>query len=183
MPLVVLFGSQTGTAEKLAKQLVKESKTRGCNGRALEANAHTGIDWSKETNLLIVTSTYGDGDLPDNAQAFWDWLQTDDAKALGHLNFSVLALGDTNYEQFCAAGKKIDARLEALGAKRIHPLEVCDLDYEAKAKAWGEAALTATRARRRPGCQPRSRQTGRARRLLQNKSFPRQTHHQPQAQR
>jgi len=143
VPLVILFGSQTGTAEKLAKQLAKESKTRGCNGRALEANAHVGIDWSKETNLLIITSTYGDGDMPDNAQAFWDWLQTDAAKALANVNFSVLALGDTNYEQFCAAGKKMDARLEALGARRIHPLEICDLDYETKAKTWSEGALTA----------------------------------------
>ncbi|MDR3459875.1 MAG: sulfite reductase subunit alpha [Verrucomicrobiae bacterium] len=143
VPLVILFGSQTGTAEKIAKQLAKESRTRGCNGRALEAGAHAGIDWSQETNLLIVTSTYGDGDMPDNAQAFWDWLQTDAAKSLTHLNFSVLALGDTNYEQFCAAGKKIDARLEALGAKRIHPLEVCDLDYEAKVKAWSAGALAA----------------------------------------
>ena len=143
VPLIVLFGSQTGTAEKLAKQLAKESKLHGCNARALEASAHTGVDWSKETNLLIITSTYGDGDMPDNAQAFWDWLQTDAATAVAHLNFSVLGLGDTNYEQFCAAGKKIDARLEALGAKRIHPLETCDLDYEAKAKTWGEGALTA----------------------------------------
>jgi len=150
VPLVILFGSQTGTAEKLAKQLAKDSKSRGCNARTLEANAHTGIDWSKETNLLVVTSTYGDGDMPDNAQGFWDWLQTDAAKAIAHVNFSVLALGDTNYEQFCAAGKKIDGRLEALGAKRIHPLEVCDLDYEAKAKAWGDGALTVLAAAGQP---------------------------------
>ena len=143
VPLVILFGSQTGTAEKLAKQLVKDSKPRGCNARALEANSHATVDWSKETNLLVVTSTYGDGDMPDNAQGFWDWLQTDDAKTLSHLNFSVLALGDTNYEQFCAAGKKIDARLATLGAKRVHPLVDCDLDYEAKAKGWSESALTA----------------------------------------
>jgi sulfite reductase (NADPH) flavoprotein alpha-component len=136
VPLLVLFGSQTGTAEKLARQIAKESKPRGCNSRIVDAAEHSKIDWSKESNLLVVTSTYGDGDMPDNAQAFWDWLQTDAAKLLSHLNFSVLALGDTNYENFCAAGKKIDARLEALGAKRIHPLADCDLDYEAKAKIW-----------------------------------------------
>ena len=134
MPLLVLFGSQTGTAEKLARQIAKESKPRGCNSRVVDAAEHAKIDWSKETNLLVVTSTYGNGDMPDNAQAFWDWLQTDAAKSLSHLNFSVLALGDTNYEHFCAAGKKIDARLGALGAKRIHSLADCDLDYEAKAK-------------------------------------------------
>jgi len=143
VPLLVLFGSQTGTAEKLAKQIAKESKTRGCNAQVVDAAEHAKIDWAKETNLLVVTSTYGDGDMPDNAQAFWDWLQTDAGKALAHLNFSILALGDTNYEQFCAAGKKIDARLEALGAKRIHPLTDCDLDYEAKAKTWTAGALAA----------------------------------------
>jgi sulfite reductase (NADPH) flavoprotein alpha-component len=142
VPLLILFGSQTGTAEKIAKQIAKESKTRGCNSRVVDAAEHGKIDWSKETNLLIVTSTYGDGDMPDNAQGFWDWLQTDDAKKLSHLNFSILALGDTNYEQFCAAGKNFDARLEALGAKRIHPLADCDLDYEAKSKAWASGALS-----------------------------------------
>ena len=141
VPLLVLFGSQTGTAEKLARQIAKESKSRGCNSRVVDAAEHAKIDWSKETNLLVVTSTYGDGDMPDNAQAFWDWLQTDAAKSLSHLNFSVLALGDTNYENFCAAGKKIDARLEALGAKRIHPLADCDLDYEAKAEDWTTGVL------------------------------------------
>jgi sulfite reductase (NADPH) flavoprotein alpha-component len=141
VPLLVLFGSQTGTAEKLARRIAKESKSRGCHSRVVDAAEHSKIDWSKESNLLIVTSTYGDGDMPDNAQAFWEWLQTDAAKSLSHLNFSVLALGDTNYEHFCAAGKKIDARLEALGAKRIHPLADCDLDYEAKAKTWTDGAL------------------------------------------
>ena len=95
---------------------------------------------AKETNLLVITSTYGDGDMPDNAQGFWDWLQTDAAKVLAHVKFSVLALGDTNYEQFCAAGKKIDARLEQLGAQRVHPLAECDVDYyEAEeSKEWDQ---------------------------------------------
>jgi sulfite reductase (NADPH) flavoprotein alpha-component len=152
VPLLILFGSQTGTAEKLAKQIAKESKSHGCISRVVEAAEHSKIDWSKETNLLIVTSTYGDGDMPDNAQSFWDWLQTEAAKSLAHLNFSVLALGDTNYEQFCAAGKKIDARLEQIGAKRIHPLADCDLDYEAKVKSWRDGALAAIA----PGANPAS---------------------------
>ena len=59
----------------------------------MDAATHAKIDWSKESNLLVVTSTYGDGDMPDNAQAFWDWLQTDTATALSHLNFSVLGAG------------------------------------------------------------------------------------------
>lgn len=141
VPLLILFGSQTGTAEKLARNLAREAKSRGCNAKVVDAAAHASIDWPAEKNLFVVTSTYGDGDMPDNAQPFWEWLQGDAANALAHLNFSVLALGDTSYEQFCAAGSKIDSRLELLGAKRIHPRAECDLDYEAAAKTWMDAAL------------------------------------------
>ena len=141
VPLLILFGSQTGTAEKLARQIAKEAKTKGCNARVVDAAAHASVDWSKETNLFVITSTYGEGDMPDNAQAFWDWLKTDAPGSLAHLKFSVLALGDTNYEQFCAAGKKIDARLEQLGAQRIHDRTDCEVDYEAAAKSWTTAVL------------------------------------------
>jgi sulfite reductase (NADPH) flavoprotein alpha-component len=141
VPLLILFGSQTGTSEKIARQIAKESKAFGCNSRVVDASAHATVDWTKETNMLIVTSTYGDGDMPDNAQNFWEWLQTDNAKSLAHLKFSVLALGDTNYENFCAAGRKIDEHLEKLGAKRIHPRTDCDVDYEAKAKEWTSSVL------------------------------------------
>ena len=141
VPLLILFGSQTGTAEKLAKQIAKEARTKGCNARVVDAAAHASIDWSKETNLLVITSTYGEGDMPDNMQAFWDWLKSDAPGTLAHLKFSVLALGDTNYEQFCAAGKKIDTRLDQLGAQRIHDRTDCEVDYEAAAKLWIAAVL------------------------------------------
>ena len=62
------------------------------------------VDWSNESNLLVVTSTYGEGDMPDNAQSFWDWLNTEAAQVIAHMSFSVLALGDTSYAEFCAAG-------------------------------------------------------------------------------
>jgi sulfite reductase (NADPH) flavoprotein alpha-component len=136
LPLLILYGSQTGTAEKLARQIAREGRPRGVEARVVEASAHATIHWKNEQHLLVVTSTYGDGDLPDNAQDFWKWLKTEAAAGLSHLKYSVLALGDTHYEQFCAAGKKIDARLEQLGAKRIHPLADCDVEYEAKAKTW-----------------------------------------------
>jgi sulfite reductase (NADPH) flavoprotein alpha-component len=143
VPLLILYGSQTGTAEALARRMATEAKNRGCTARVVDAAAHATIDWKKERHLFIVTSTYGEGDPPDNAQNFWQWLQTDDAAVLAHLNFAVLALGDRNYTEFCAAGKKMDERLEALGAKRIYPRSDCDVDYEPVAKAWMEGAFVA----------------------------------------
>ncbi len=142
VPLLILFGSQTGTAQNLAKRVAKEAAPRGFNARVLDAAEHSKVDWKAETNLLIVTSTYGDGDMPDNAQSFWEWLNSDAGKALTHVNYSVLALGDTNHSEFCAAGKKIDAQLEALGAKRIYPRADCDLDYEPTTKEWIGGALS-----------------------------------------
>ncbi|HSU56482.1 MAG TPA: sulfite reductase flavoprotein subunit alpha, partial [Candidatus Dormibacteraeota bacterium] len=142
-PLLIIFGTQTGTAEGLARRIASEANARGFSARVLDAASAPKVGWATESNLLIVTSTYGDGDMPDNAQGFWNWLQTDAANALAHLNFSVLALGDSNYEHFCAAGKKFDARLEGLGAKRVHLRADCDVDYETTAKTWQEAVLTA----------------------------------------
>ena len=140
-PLLVLFGSQTGTAEGLARRIATQANRSGFQSRVIDAAEATKVDWSKETRLLIIMSTYGDGDVPDNARLFWDWLQTDAAKALAHLRYAVLALGDTNYEHFCAAGKKVDERLEALGAVRAYARTDCDLDYEAASKSWMEGAL------------------------------------------
>jgi sulfite reductase (NADPH) flavoprotein alpha-component len=140
-PLLVVFGSQTGTAEALARRVAAEANRRGFQSRVIEAAAATKLDWTRENHLLIVMSTYGDGDMPDNARALWDWLQTDAAKALAHIRYSVLALGDSNYEHFCAAGKKVDERLATLGARRACPRTDCDVDYEADARTWMEGAL------------------------------------------
>lgn len=142
-PLLVIFGSQTGTAEGLARRMASEASRRGFKPRVLEAAAAVTLDWSKESQVLIVTSTYGDGDMPDNARVFWDWLQTDAAKTVAHVRYAVLALGDRNYEHFCAAGQKLDARLEALGAARIYDRADCDVDYESTANLWLEGALQA----------------------------------------
>ena len=137
--LAILYGSQTGTTEQLAKKLAKEAGQRGYEPRLLEMSAFDKIDLKQEKRLLILTSTWGDGDPPDNALAFWNHLNSDQAPRLEHLEFSVLALGDRNYTNFCGAGKKFDARLEQLGARRIHPCAECDVDYEAAAQAWMNA--------------------------------------------
>ncbi|HUR46162.1 MAG TPA: sulfite reductase subunit alpha, partial [Candidatus Saccharimonadales bacterium] len=89
-----------------------------------------------ESHCVIITSTWGDGDPPDNAAQAWAWLNSDAAPRLEHLNFAVLGLGDENYAEFCGAAKKFDARLEALGAKRLVPRSDCGVDYEQPATSW-----------------------------------------------
>jgi sulfite reductase (NADPH) flavoprotein alpha-component len=140
-PLVVLYGSQTGTAEGLAKKMKTEASKRGFEPKVVDMAKYDSLDLSKESNVLIVTSTYGDGDPPANAQGFWNYLSSETAPRLEHVQYSVLALGDTNYPAFCQFGKVCDARLEALGAKRIYPRVDCDLDYDAPAKAWTDAVF------------------------------------------
>lgn len=135
-PLLVMYGSQTGSAEGLAKRIAKEASTQGFEARVMELNAYTSIDLTKESRLIIVTSTWGDGDPPDNATAFWQFLSADTTPQFPQLHYAVLALGDKNYAEFCGAGKKFDERLEKLGAKRLCTRAECDVDYEATAKTW-----------------------------------------------
>ena len=146
-PLLVLYGSQSGSAEGLAKKFAKEAAAKGFAPRVMELNAAARLDLTQEARAVIITSTWGDGEPPDNATEFWSHISAEAAPKLANLNYSVLALGDKNYSEFCGAGKKFDERLETLGAKRIHPRVDCDLDYEALAKGWMDGvwpALLAT---------------------------------------
>ncbi len=143
--LLVLFGSQTGTAESIAKQIKAEAAAAGFEPRLLDMAEHAQVDLAGETRLLLVTSTWGDGDPPDNAVGFWERISHADHPPLSAVHYSVLALGDTNYPDFCGAGKKFDTRLEQLGARRVHPRADCDLDYEETATAWRKAALASLR--------------------------------------
>ena len=142
-PLTILFGSQTGTAEGLAKKASKEAEKRGFAPKLVCMEKHDTVDLAKEENVLVITSTYGDGEPPDNAQAFWNYLKSDTAPTLAHLNFSVLALGDTNYTAFCQFGKICDERFEQLGARRVHPRVDCDVEYDALAQSWTEGVFAA----------------------------------------
>ncbi len=142
-PLTVLYGSQTGTAEGLAKKAGAEAKKRGFAPKLVCMDKFESVDLAKEENVLVITSTYGDGEPPDNALAFWNYLKGETAPPLSQLHFSVLALGDTNYAAFCEFGKKCDERFEQLGAKRVHPRIDCDVEYDAPAKAWTEGVFTA----------------------------------------
>ena len=135
-PLLILFGSQTGSAEGLAKKVAKESQQRGFAPKVLQLNDYESANLPAATKAVIISSTWGDGEPPDNAVNFWSWLNAESAPRLENLQFAVLGLGDKNYSDFCGASKKIDTRLETLGAKRLLPRGECDVDYEVAAKNW-----------------------------------------------
>jgi sulfite reductase (NADPH) flavoprotein alpha-component len=131
-----MYGSQTGSAEGLARSIAKESTGRGFKPVVLPLNSYDKAGLEAGGKAIIVSSTWGDGDPPDNATAFWQWLQRDTAPRLENLQFAVLGLGDRNYPDFCGASRKFDTRLEELGAKRLMPRGECDVDYEPVAKEW-----------------------------------------------
>lgn len=141
-PLLFLWGTQTGGAESLAKKFAKDAKSRGFEATAAGLDTSTPTDLATHSRVCIVTSTYGDGEMPHNAQAYWDTLNSDAAPRLDHLSFSVLALGDRNYTQFCKAGALFDDRLAALGANRIHARVDCDVDDEALGHQWFADLMT-----------------------------------------
>ena len=149
-PLAVLFGSQTGTAEKLARRIAKEAGRHGFAPTIHDLAKYPTAQLASEYRALIVTSTYGDGEPPDNARAFWDFLASDASPNLPNLRFSVCALGDQSYAKFCGFGRDLDARLEKLGAKRAHARADCDVDYEEPFVQWLHAALAALSDGQRP---------------------------------
>ncbi|ROR28936.1 sulfite reductase (NADPH) flavoprotein alpha-component [Curtobacterium sp. JUb34] len=137
----VLFGTQTGNAEFLADELVAGAKARGLGGRAAALDAVTPEQLAEMTHVLVVTSTYGEGEMPDNAGLFWDAIQASTVPRLEGLQYAVLGLGDTSYDEFCQAGKLLDTRFEQLGATRVHDRVDCDVDFEDAAALWSAAVL------------------------------------------
>ncbi len=142
-PLTILYASQTGTAESLAKKAAKEAGKRGFAPAVIDVASVSVDSLPSHSNLLFITSTYGDGEPPDGAKSLHAALASDEAPALGSVRYSVCALGDTNYTLFCQAGKDFDAYLEKHGAKRVLLRADCDTDYEKPFETWLHAALSA----------------------------------------
>ncbi|HAB16842.1 MAG TPA: sulfite reductase subunit alpha [Verrucomicrobiota bacterium] len=145
-PLTILWGSQTGTCEALAKRLAKEAGRQGFAPTIHDLAQFSVAQLATERNVLIVTSTYGDGEPPDNARAFWDLLVAPTAPPLTKLRFSLCALGDSNYPKFCGFGRELDLRLEQLGATRLHPRIDCDVEYDEAFLRWMNGAVAVAKA-------------------------------------
>ncbi len=141
LPLAILYGSQTGNAEMVAHNCAEMAKDHGLTAQVIDMSDIEVGDLPALERLLIITSTYGDGEMPDNAETLWTALSVDDAQRLENTYFSVLGLGDTAYDKFCEAAKLWDSRLEQLGAKRIAERVDCDVDFEHNADAWSANVL------------------------------------------
>lgn len=134
--LTLLWASQTGNAETLAEKFAQQLSAQGWAVNLQSMNDYSLEKLVANKFVVFVTSTFGDGDAPDNGGDFWSQLNSESAPALNDLQFALLALGDSNYDQFCGHGKKLFARLQSLGAKPLVERVDCDTDFEAPASEW-----------------------------------------------
>jgi sulfite reductase (NADPH) flavoprotein alpha-component len=141
--VTVLFGSQTGNCQRLSKDLSRRLEELGFNVSLFSMSDFKPNSLKKVRNLLILVSTHGEGDPPDNALPFFEFLHSKRAPQLEDLQYSVLALGDSSYEFFCKTGKDFDQRLDELGGKRLCPRTDCDLDYDEPVLEWFNNVVSA----------------------------------------
>ncbi|RUL61416.1 assimilatory sulfite reductase (NADPH) flavoprotein subunit [Dyella dinghuensis] len=143
--LTVIYGSQTGNAKRLAEDLSRRASSAGLAARLVRADAYPVRELKQERLLYVVISTQGDAEPPDDARALIEFLHSARAPKLEHLRYAVLGLGDSSYPQFCAIGRQVDERLEALGAQRLFVAGEADVDLETVAQPWLEQALQQAR--------------------------------------
>ena len=140
-PLTILFGTESGNAEALAAQVRKAATKLGFAPKVIDMADFTPAQAAATENLVVIASTWGEGDPPQRAVDFYEALLADDAPRFEKTRFAVLALGDRAYAQYCEIGRKIDERLAALGGARITDRIDCDLDYETPATGWIDSTL------------------------------------------
>ncbi len=139
--VAILYASQSGTAEGLARKLAKELKAAGYVPSVSTLVGYTPAALASETHALILASTYGDGDAPDGVQPFYEQLCLEHFPRMEKLSYCVFALGDRHYEQFCKFGADLDSKLVALGANQMLKRVDCDVDVDEPFAQWKQAVL------------------------------------------
>lgn len=141
-PVKIVFASQTGNSEGLAKQMSKRAKTMQLDPKVLDMSDYSIEELKQDEDVLLIASTYGEGEPPDTAVPFWENLTDSNAPKLDNTNYAILALGDSNYPDFCEFGIQLDKRFQELGAKQIKPRVDCDVDFEEPFENWSQSVLS-----------------------------------------
>ncbi len=135
MEINVFYGTETGNSETLASSSAKALAAAGFNASSQSLEGVSVEDLSKLSNVLIITSTWGDGEPPSNATDIHQELATT-SKSLAGLNYAVLGIGQSFYDNFCQTAKDFDEYLIKAGAKKIVEIELCDDDFDDKFPEW-----------------------------------------------
>ncbi|WP_445428310.1 assimilatory sulfite reductase (NADPH) flavoprotein subunit [Alishewanella sp. HL-SH05] len=141
--LTVLFGSQTGNAKHVAEDIAAAATAKGFAVKVQDLAEYKNTSLKNERLLVMVTSTYGEGEPPENAISFYNFLFSKKAPALPELRYAVLGLGDTSYEFFCKTAQDFDERFAALGAKALIARADLDVDYAEQAAQWQQQLIKA----------------------------------------
>jgi len=134
--LTVLYGTETGNSQELAEKLVSKAAFKNISAKAVGMYDYDFTQLAEEENVAVIVSTHGEGEVPEMAKDFYDYITGDQATTLENISFSVLALGDRTYKHFCKTGEDIYMAMKDLGAFSIVPIEKCDVDYEQQAEIW-----------------------------------------------
>ena len=142
-PLTIVYATESGNSEKLAGDMAKSARKLGFKPTLVDMADLELASLATAKRLVVIAATWGEGEPPGRAARVYNELMGEGAPRLDGVEFGVLALGDTAYADFCGVGKKLDERLEALGAKRVAARVDCDLDFAAPAAQWIDGALKA----------------------------------------
>ena len=143
VPVTILVGSQTGNGDGLAKKLSKAMAKMNFAPQVVDMGSYDKARLTEEQNVLIITSTYGDGEPPDSAADLHEYVRSEAAPRLENMSYSVLSLGDTEYPDFCQAGIDFDEAFEKLGARRVFPRMDCDVEYDDDFATWKTGVMDA----------------------------------------